>query len=671
MPSRLPALLLATLLLARLAAAEPVADRPFLHPLFSDHMVLQRGKPIVVWGWTTPGAAVAVDLAGGSAKAVAGADGRWQATLPALPAGGPHTLAIDGPEKRSVSDVLVGDVWICSGQSNMEMSVAGCKDAKAEIAGAAGYPRLRHIRIDKTISPEPRLVPVTSGWTAASPATVGNWTAAGYFFGRDLTGHLDVPIGLINASWGGTRVEAWTSREVVATLTDGAKELQPLDELTQRFTELTRRRVEMQRDWDAGRAKLIALEQDANHQRAMADPALDDSTWSEIKTPADWDSQGHRGVKGEAWYRKAIDIPEAWAGKDLELSPGAADEIETTFFNGEKVGATGAVQPFDASAWNQQRSYTVPGKLVKAGRARIAVRVANLVGEGGLRANGDANAMFLRPVGAAAADGISLAGTWRFSFTVRMVEPVNAGPNVASVLYNGMISPVVGFPITGAIWYQGESNAPNAWAYRERFPAMINDWRARWGQGDFPFLWVQLANFREPKAEPRPDDWAVLREAQERTLALSATATALAIDVGDSKDIHPKDKQTLGARLALAARKVAYGEPLVHSGPRYAGMTVEGGAIRLRFELYGSALAARDGELKRFAIAGADQQFVWAQARIDGDTVVVRADAVAAPVAVRYAFEINPAGANLYNREGLPASPFRTDDWPAPTQPKP
>ncbi len=667
MPIRLPAMLLATLLLAQLAAAE---NRPFVHPLFSDHMVLQRGRPIVVWGWSTPGAAVALSLTGGSAQAVAGVDGRWQATLPAMPAGGPHTLVIDGTEQRSIADVLIGDVWICSGQSNMEMSVARCKDATSEIA-AAGHPRLRHIRIDKTTAVEPRVVPVTSGWTVASPATVGNWTAAGYFFGRDLLGHLDVPIGLVNASWGGTRVEAWTSREVVATLTGVAKDLAQLDEITQRFAELTQRRVEIQRDWDAGKAKLIALERDAKHQASMADPALDDSTWSEITTPADWDSQGHRGVKGEAWYRKAVDIPEAWAGKDLELSPGAVDEIETTFFNGEKIGATGAVQPFDAWLWNQQRSYTVPGRLVKAGRARIAVRVANLVGEGGLRANGDAKAMFLRPVGAAAAEGISLAGVWRFSFTVRMIEPVNAGPNVASVLYNGMISPLLGFPVSGAIWYQGEANAPGAWAYRERFPAMINDWRARWGQGDFPFLWVQLAAFREPKTEPRPDDWAVLREAQERTLALKASGTALAIDVGDIKDIHPKDKQTLGTRLALVARKVAYGEQLVFSGPRYAGMTVDGGAIRLRFDHVGGGLVAKDGELKRFSIAGADQTFVWAQARIDGETVVVRADAVAAPVAVRYAFETNPAGANLYNREGLPASPFRTDEWPVPTQPKP
>lgn len=661
----LATLLCSAALLTPLAAAE---GQPYLHPAFSDHMVVQRGRPVAIWGWTRPGATVNVSMAGNSAAAVAAADGRWRATLPALPAGGPYSIAIDGPERHTLDDVLVGDVWICSGQSNMEWPVSSSVDAQAEIA-AAGNPRLRHIRIDKTISPTPRDVPVSAGWDVAAPATVGSWTAVGYFFGRDLQRRLDVPIGLVNASWGGTRVEAWTSREVMTALPGSTDDIKGLDELAGNFAELSRRRAEMRQAWDAGKVQLVALERDVAHQQRMSDPAFDDSAWSEIRTPGDWDSQGNRGVKGEAWYRKTVEIPAAWAGKDLELSPGAADEIETTFFNGAKIGSTGAVEPFDTSAWNKQRSYTVPGALVKPGRTVVAVRVANLIGEGGLRANGDAAAMFLRPIGAAAGDGLSLAGTWRFTFSLRMVEPIGANPNTASVLFNGMIHPLLGFPITGAIWYQGESNAGAAWAYRDRFPAMISDWRTRWGQGDFPFLWVQLANFRDPKTEPRTDDWAVLREAQEHTLRLPATGTALAIDVGDAKDIHPRDKQTVGARLALAARKVAYGEQLVHSGPRYAGMSVEGRAIRLRFDLYGSSLAAKGGDLKRFAIAGADQKFTWAQARIDGDSVIVSSDAVAAPVAVRYAFEINPEGANLYNRDGLPASPFRTDDWPVPTQP--
>lgn len=665
MPPVLTAILSCATLLAPLATAE---GQPYLHPAFSDHMVVQRGRPVAVWGWTRPGAAVNVSMAGNAAAAVAAADGQWRATLPALPAGGPYRIAIDGPEQRTLDDVLVGDVWICSGQSNMEWPVSSSADAQAEIA-ASGNLRLRHLRIDKTIDPVPRSIPATSGWNVASPATVGGWTAVGYYFGRDLQRHLDVPIGLVNASWGGTRVEAWTSREVMASLPGSANDIAGLDELGQRFAELSRHRAEMQQAWDAGKVQLAALDHDGAHQQRLADPALDDAAWSEMRTPGDWDSQGHRGVKGEAWYRKAVDIPAAWAGKDLELSPGAADEIETTFFNGVKVGATGTLTPFDASAWNKQRSYTVPGALVKAGRAVVAVRVVNMVGEGGLRANSDAAAMFLRPAGTAADAGISLAGTWRFAFSLRLVEPIGANPNTASVLFNGMIHPILGFPITGAIWYQGESNAGAAWTYRERFPAMISDWRARWGQGDFPFLWVQLANFRDAKADPRPDDWAVLREAQERTLRLPATGTALAIDIGDARNIHPTDKQTVGARLALAARKVAYGEQLVHSGPRYAGMSVEGCAIRLRFDLYGSSLVAKGGELKRFAIAGADQRFVWGQARIDGDTVVVSSAAVAAPVAVRYAFEINPEDANLYDRDGLPASPFRTDDWPVPTQP--
>jgi sialate O-acetylesterase len=647
--------------------AAPARAGGFVSTLFADHMVVQRGSRIPVWGWTTPGAKVAVSLAGNTAEAVAGADGKWMAWLPPMTAGGPHVLQISGPESRTVSDVLVGDVWICSGQSNMEWSVASSLNAPAEIA-AADLPWLRQLKVAK----KPAVLPqadFTGEWTVASPTTVAPWTAVGFFFGRDLQAAIDVPIGLINTSWGGTRVEAWTSREVMASLTDAQKDIEGLDTLTRNFAELSAKSAEMQKAWDAGKAQLVAFETDAAHQQRLAAPDLDDSQWKEIKTPADWDSQGYKGVKGEAWYRKSVEIPAAWAGKDLELSPGAADEIETSYFNGVKVGSTGSVVPWNTDAWNKQRSYTVPAALVKPGKALIAVRVANLVGEGGLRSNGDAAFMYLRPVGAEAKDGISLAGPWRFDFAIRMTEPLNANPNVASVLYNGMINPLIPFPVKGAIWYQGESNAGNAFAYRERFPAMITDWRTRWGS-DFTFLWVQLANFREPQTKPVADNWAVVRESQERTLALPKTGTALAIDIGAAKDIHPKDKQTVGARLALAARSVAYGEKLVFSGPRYAAMTVEGGKVRLRFDHVGGGLVARDGELRRFAIAGADQVFSWAQARIEGDGVVVWSDQVASPVAVRYAYETNPEGANLYNREGLPAAPFRTDDWPVPTQPK-
>lgn len=671
---RLSHLLVSVLFVAAptLAAADVALVKPggFVSALFADHVVLQRGQRIPVWGWTTPGAKVAVSLAGNAAEAVAGADGKWQAWLPALPAGGPHVLQINGPEQRTVSDILIGDVWICSGQSNMEMAVSGCLNAKDEIAAAAN-PRLRQLHVDKNATPVPQ-VDFTGQWTVATPETVNSWTAVGYFFARDLQRTVDVPIGLINTSWGGTRVEAWTSRDVISGLTDGKAELVGIDNAMRTYADLTKHSAEERAAWDAGKATLIAMEKDEAHQQRMSSPSFDDSAWKEINTPADWDSQGYRAIKGEAWYRKQVEIPAAWDGKELELSPGAADEIETSYFNGVKVGSTGSVVPFNTDAWNKQRSYRVPANLVHAGKTLIAVRVANLVGEGGLRSNGDASFMYLRPAGSSdTKDSISLAGKWRFDFAVRMIEPVVANPNTASALFNGMINPLIPFPVKGVIWYQGESNSGNGFAYRERFPAMISDWRTRWGQGDFPFLWVQLANFQDAKDQPVADNWAVVRESQERTLALPNTGTGLAIDVGAAKDIHPKDKQTVGHRLALAARSVAYGEKLVFSGPRFKAVTSEGAKLRLTFDHVGGGLVAKGGDLKRFAIAGAEQQFTWAKATIDGDAVVVWADQIAAPKAVRYAFETNPDGANLYNREGLPAAPFRTDDWLVPTQPKP
>lgn len=652
-----------------LAGADSAPAKPggFVSSLFNDHMVIQRGRRIPVWGWTTPKAQIAVSLAGNAGEAVAGADGKWMAWLPPLPAGGPHTLQITGPEQRTVKDVLVGDVWICSGQSNMAWTVASSNNAKTEIE-AGNFPQLRQLAIDRKIAVVP-MESTSSSWTVASPATVGRWTAVGYFFGRELLRTQNVPIGLINSSWGGTRVEAWTSREVLAALPGTETDLAALDQLVN-TPDLASRRDESQRAWDEAKARLLALEQDAGHQQRLAAPDFDDRAWAEIKAPATWDSQGHSGVKGEAWYRKEIEVPQSWAGKDLELSPGAADEIETSFFNGVKVGSTGSLTPPDSSAWNKQRTYAIPAALVKPGRSVIAIRVVNLVGEGGLRSNGDPAFMFLRPAGSSEAkERISLAGSWRFDFAVRMVEPLGTNPNLASGLFNGMINPLIPFPITGVIWYQGESNAGNAFAYRERFPAMINDWRGRWGGGDFPFLWVQLANFRDPMMRPTADNWAVVRESQDLALGLPNTGTAITIDVGDSKDIHPRDKQTVGLRLALAARALAYGEKLVYSGPRYAKITIEGPRIRLGFDHVGGGLVARDGELKRFAVAGADRVFTWAQAKIEGETVVVWSDQVPEPKAVRYAFETNPEGANLYNHEGLPASPFRTDDWPVPTQP--
>lgn len=638
--------------------------------LFSDHMVLQRDIKIPVWGWADPGETVTVEMGTRREEARADADGKWRVTFPALRATSePQVLTATGNNTLTFSDILVGDVWICSGQSNMAITVGRSRNAEAEIA-ASNFPRIRHFKVRNTILPA-AAGDVLGSWQVASPETVRGWTGVGYFFGRDLHQHLEVPIGLINSSVGGTRIEAWMSRDALAALPGTGRDLEQLDELYEEFDQLQEAHQNHADSYLVEYRKLEALEGDEAHQKKYADPALDDSGWKEISTPANWESNGYAGLDGEVWYRRTVTIPADWAGKDLALELGPIDEIDTTFFNGVKVGGMGTVKPLETQFWNVPRQYTVPGGLVKEGRAVIAIRIVDQMGHGG-PSGGEPEDMFLAPVDAKedSALRISMAGKWRFEIAFKL--PNKSGEllsrNIASVLFNGMVNGLIPYAIKGAIWYQGESNAGNAYVYRERFPAMINDWRARWSQGDFPFLWVQLANFGEAPEKPEKSSWTVLRESQHATLDLPKTGMALAIDLGEAADIHPTNKQDVGKRLALAARSVAYGESLVYSGPTYKMMTVEGDAIRIHYDHVGGGLEARGGALKQFAIAGEDRNFVWAEAAIDGDTVLVRAPKVPAPVAVRYAWASNPEGCNLYNREGLPASPFRTDTWKVPTQ---
>jgi len=638
--------------------------------LFKDHMVLQRDIKIPVWGWGDPGEKITVTFAGQSVKTKADADGKWRVDLRKSSAESkPQVLMVKGNNELMFSDVMVGDVWICSGQSNMAMNMGSCMNSEAE-RKAADLPLLRQFKVRNTMLPA-AASDVNGSWQVASPETVAGWTGVGYFFGRDLLKHLNVPIGLINTSWGGTRVEAWISREKLATLPGTNGDLKQLDGMESDFDKLKEIHKKNTEDFLVDFRKLESLETDKEHIIKYSNPALDDSTWEEIDTPANWESIGHPGLDGEVWYRKTVKIPAAWAGKDLMLDLGPIDEIDTTYFNGVRVGSSGTIKPLETRFWNVPRHYVVPGNLVKEGESVVSMRIVDQSGQGGPW-GGLASDMFLVPVDLQKdlKARISMAGKWRFGIALELPrkpgDPSN--PNTASVLYNGMINGLIPYGIKGAIWYQGESNAGNAYVYRERFPAMINDWRARWNQGDFTFLWVQLANYQAAPVEPQESAWAVVRESQNKTLSLPNTGTGLAIDIGEANNIHPKNKQDVGKRLALAARAVAYGEKLVYAGPTYKSMKIEGDSIRINFDNIGGGLEAKDGDLKQFAIAGEDEKFVWAKAEIDGDTVVVKAEGVASPVAVRYAWATNPAGCNLYNAEGLPGNPFRTDSWKVVTQ---
>ncbi len=645
-------LLLAILIVALTPRSEAQeAAKPFLHPLFTDHMVLQRGIKAPVWGWAQPGQKVTVKMDGRTATAVAGVDGKWMTALGPFTAGGPYTLSVSGPEKVAVKDVLVGDVWICSGQSNMEMGIGNVNNAKDEIA-KANNPNIRLFTVPKLIAGEPQET-VASHWDTCTPETVaaggwGGFSAVGYFFGKHLQETQHIPIGLIHTSWGGTIAEAWTSGPALRKMDDFRAQVDATEQSYAEMKKGTGDYVKRLSDW--------YVKNDPGTAQNWHNANFDSANWKTMKLPIAWEQAGLPDYDGVVWFRKEFDLPANFSGKDLSLHLGPIDDDDTTFVNGQRVGAT--------QGYNIDRVYKVPATLLKAGHNVIAVRVLDTAGAGGI--NGTPDKMFLTPTGGG--QSLSLAGDWKYqdSMPLAKATPFPAqtanNPNVTTVLYNGMIAPLIPFGIKGAIWYQGESNAGRAMQYRTLLPTLIKDWRARFGVGEFPFFIVQLANFTPVVEQPIQPGWPELREAQLMTAdTLPNTGIAVAIDIGDAGDIHPKNKQEVGRRLGLSAQAIAYGQKLEYSGPHYRSMKVEGDKIRLSFDHLGGGLIAKgDAPLKGFAIAGSDGHFEFADAKIDGDTIVVSSPKVPNPTAVRYAWTNNPV-ANLYNKAGLPASSFRTD----------
>ncbi|GMV81424.1 MAG: 9-O-acetylesterase [Planctomycetota bacterium] len=488
--------------------------------VFGEHMVLQRDIKVPVWGTATAGEEVSVIFNGQTVKAKADEHGRWKAILEPMAAGGPFEMTVQAGNTLSLKDVLVGEVWVASGQSNMEWVVKNSRDSGEEIK-TAEFPQIRMFTVKKKVSMEP-LTDCEGTWQVCSPQTVSAFSAVGYFFARDLHAQLKVPVGVIHTSWGGTPAQAWTRKETLAN-----------------------------------------------------DP--------DLKTYV------------ERLEKALLEYPKIKADFDEKM-----------------------------------KSWVEADKKAKEAKEKSPPK----------------------PRGPMGPDH----------------------PHSAAGLYNGMIAPLIPYAIKGAIWYQGESNAGEADRYAKLFPALIRNWREDWAQGDFPFLFVQLAGYMKRMDQPTDDDWPRLRESQTKTLALPNTGMAVAIDIGEENDIHPKNKQDVGKRLALAARKVAYGEELVFSGPLYEKAEFADGAVRVSFTHVGGGLTAKDGDtVKGFSVAGEDKKWVWAQAKIDGSGVLVSSPEVATPVAVRYAWANTP-DANLYNKEGLPAVPFRSDDWPKaapPPKPKP
>lgn len=648
-------------LLVWLAFNVEVSAQVVLPPLFSDNMVLQQKTEAPIWGKAAPGAEIKVTVSWHrrSYETVTSDDGTWQVEVSTPKAGGPYSLTIleNGRSPLTLSNVLVGEVWLCSGQSNMEMPVGGSwgkvLNYEHEIAEAARYPEIRLMSVDLLSSPLPKddFSAVNDGWMVCSPESVDTFSATAYFFGKEIHLKENVPVGLINASWGGTVIEAWMSREAL----EGVKDLEDQAEMVFGWPcDPEVRRTEYMKELDDWVRRNAGYDREHIGREDFAQICFDDSRWDILAFPGYIESL-YPDLDGHVLARRTVSLPSFWAGHPVVLHMDAVDDNDITYFNGVRVGET--------YGWNLERNYTIPAEAVAEGEAVIAIRIMDTKGTGGIA--GGFDSFFLEgPDGSR----VSLSGEWcvtkDLDYNGFSHKPVNKydDPNWPTLLFNAMINPLIPYSIKGAIWYQGCSNEERAYQYRDLMRLMIRDWRSRWGY-DFPFYITQLANFRPLQTVPCNSMWAELREAQDmaaRTVA--GTGMAVTIDIGDANDVHPKNKQEVGRRLALQALNKAYGRNVVCSGPVYEGYEIDGNIIRIRFSSVAEGLVHNGDRLVGFAVAGADRQFHWAEAEIVGSCVEVSCEDVPRPLAVRYAWADNPLG-NLYNTEGLPAVPFRTDDW--------
>jgi sialate O-acetylesterase len=633
-----------------------------LASLFTDHAILQAGRPCPIWGWDRPGQALRVRLlaAGGGEvgcwSAEADAAGRFVCELAATASGGPYQLVVEGSSTRVIEDVWFGEVWLASGQSNMEWTVASSSDAPREIA-EAHWPALRFFKVEPLASQVPR-ERCAGRWVVCCPADAGDFSAVGYAFAREIHRAQRVPVGIIDATWGGTRIEAWMSLEALEPLLPELPELRA--RLERELSELPRLRAEYEQatvEWQ--RAHLPADTGNQGLSRGWAEPAFDDSAFAELPLPGFWQAHG-MVFNGVVWFRRAVELPASWAGHELMLGLGALDDFDHTYFDGVEIGRT---PPGTLDAHRVLRRYRVPAERVRGGSHLLAVRIFDHFGGGGFA--GPASEMVLECP--ALGERIALSGPWRVAVEreiplvpMGVFESFPAPPlalaqqHTPAALFQGMTAPLIPYAIRGAIWYQGESNVTSHERYRDQMRALIRDYRTRWGQGQFPFHYVQLASFRAT------EDWPRLREAQAEALSEPATGMVVTLDIGDPNDIHPRNKREVGRRLALVARARTYGEALVHEGPRLLGVDIAGSSARVRFT-NAAGLATSDAQPPRgFTLAGADGKAWPAHAVIDGESVVLSHPRVPAPRAVRYAFSDAP-DVNLQNAAGLPAWPFRTD----------
>lgn len=611
--------------------------------LISNGAVLQRNMELKLWGWASAGETVELTFNEKKYTTQADTNGNWTILLPSQSTGGPFEMAFKGKNEISVKDILFGDVWVCSGQSNMELTMERVKEKYRTVIARSENKNIRQFLVADKYDFKKEHQDLDAGnWVSANPETVLNFSAVAYFFAKEIYEKYQVPIGLINAALGGSPAEAWMSEDALIKFPDLYNEAKRFndDKLIEEIETNDRNRSDT---WytevnskDPGISKWY-------------DPALDDADWDSMNIPGYWADGALGNVNGVVWFRKKITVPKSMTGKPGKLWLGRIVDADSVFVNGKFIGTTSYLYP--------PRRYEFGADVLNEGENTITVRVINNSGRGGFVSDKP----YFLSVGN---DTLDLKGSWKFKLgaTMPALESQTFIRWKPVGLFNRMISPLLNYSIKGVIWYQGESNTGRAKAYEDLFPTLIRNWRQKWNQGDFPFLFVQLANFMEPKAQPAESDWATLRQAQLKTLSVPGTGMAVTIDLGEWNDIHPLNKEDVGKRLAFAAQHIAYGDKkIVCSGPVYQSHKIKGNKVTITFSNTGSGLQSKGSDdLKYFSIAGADKKFGWAKARIEGNKVIVWSDAIAKPVAVRYAWADNPEGANLYNKEDLPASPFET-----------
>jgi sialate O-acetylesterase len=616
--------------------------------LIRDSMIVQRDAKIKIWGWAAPNEKVKVSFNKKDVKTKADAQGNWSVFLPAMKAGGPYTMSIAASNHIALKDVLIGDVWICTGQSNMVHQIALHSVRYADEVANANYPQIRHFWVPNVANMQGPQKDLPGGsWKWANPDDIGEFSAVAYFFAKQLYEKYHVPIGLINASWGGIPIEAMMSEDAFKEFPNILATLQKNKD-TAYINGLSRR------TFSSGPRP--QQPQDKGLIEKWFDPSYQPKGWKTITIPGYWEDQGVKDVDGVVWYRREIDVPASMTNVPAKVFLGRIVDADALYINGKQVGNTTYMYP--------QRRYALPNGTLKAGKNLFVIRVTNNFGKGGFVPDKPYQLITGK-------DTIDLKGYWDYKVgqvTVRAAGFGGGGgggiaaQNQPGALYNAMIAPLVGYTMKGFVWYQGESNTGRAAEYAKLQPAMIQDWRAKWNQPNAPFLYVQLPGFMDYTYVPTESQWAQFREAQLQSLSVPNTGMAVAIDLGEWNDIHPDRKKEVGERLALAAEKIAYGDNIVYSGPIYQSQQIDGNKITLTFSNVGSGLITNDGEEPaEFAIAGADKKFVWAKAKIEDDKVIVWNDDVTAPMYVRYAWADDPVNPNLYNKEGLPASPFRTD----------